>query len=406
MTRQRNRLASCAVVVVGVLAVAACVTGSGDATPSTPRPSARPAFADALEPLIAQKLKDNAIPGAAVLIDKGGEGRWVQGFGTARLGAEVPMGPADHFRVGSNTKTMTATVVLQLVQEGKLRLDDPVSKYYAGVPNGDTITIAQLLEMRSGLANYTYDPAFVQQPLKAWKPAELLSLSFAKPVAFAPGAEFEYSNSNYILLGLIIEKVTGMAAPDVFQERIFEPLGLAHTSLPALTDNQIADPHPRGYMFLNDAATLDDIELTPEQQAAALAGTLKPDDVTDWNPSPGWTAGSAISTADDMAVYTKRLVTGGLLDDRTQQDRLDSIQPIDPDRPDGPGYGYGLARIPPNLIGHDGQIPGYNSFVGYDPKRKATVVVLVNLNQSPDGTAPSDQLTKLILSEVFGIQQP
>jgi D-alanyl-D-alanine carboxypeptidase len=378
--------------VVGVLAVAACATGSGDATPSTPQPSARPAFADALEPLIDQKLKDNAIPGAVVLIDKGGEGRWVQSFGTARLGAEVPMGPEDHFRVGSNTKTMTATVVLQLVQEGKLRLDDPVSKYYAGVPNGDTITIAQLLEMRSGLANYTYDPAFVQQPQKTWKPEELLALSFAKPVAFAPGAEFEYSNANYILLGVVIEKVTGMAAPDVFQQRIFEPLGLTHTSLPALTDNQIADPHPQGYMFLTEAATLDEIKLTPAQQAAAFAGTLAPTDVTDWNPSPGWTAGSAISTADDMATYTKQLITGGLLDATTQQLRLDSIQPVDPTKPDGPGYGLGLARIPPNLIGHDGQIPGFVTLAAYDPDIDLLVVILTNLYETPEQKLPAVKL--------------
>ena len=201
-----------------------------------------------LESEISQKMKDGVIPGAVVLIEKGGEGRWLQAFGTSTEG--VPVKTDDYFRVGSNTKTMTATVILQLMQEGKLKLDDPVSKYYSGVPNGDTITIAQLLGMRSGLPNYTYDPAFVKQPQKVWKPEELLALSFAKPVDFAPGAQFEYSNANYIVLGLIIEKLTGMSAPDAFQKRIFEPLGLKHTSLPALTDNKIPDPHAHGYMYL------------------------------------------------------------------------------------------------------------------------------------------------------------
>jgi D-alanyl-D-alanine carboxypeptidase len=297
---------------------------------------------------------------------------------------------------------MTATVVLQLVQEGKIGLDDPVAKYHAGVPNGDTMTIAQLLEMRSGLPNYTDSPSFIEQPLKVWEPEELLALAFAKPVDFAPGTQFGYSNTNYILLGLIIEQVTAMAAPDVFRERIFEPLGLTHTSLPALDDNTIPGAHPRGYMFLTDDATLERIELTPEQQAAALAGTLLPDDVTDWNPSPGWTAGSAISTAEDMAAYTRALVVGGLLDDEMQQRRLDSIRPLDPTRPDGPGYGLGLARISPNLIGHDGQIAGFTAFAAHDPAIDLTVVVLTNLYETPARKLPAGQLLSPIVEQFYG----
>ena len=139
-----------------------------------------------LESVINQKMKDGVIPGAVVLVEKGGEGRWLRAFGTST--GDVPVKTDDYCRVGSNTKTMTATVILQLMQEGKLKLDDPVSKYYSGVPNGETLTIEQLLEMRSGLPNYTYDPSFVKQPQKVWKPEELLALSFAKPVNFGPGA--------------------------------------------------------------------------------------------------------------------------------------------------------------------------------------------------------------------------
>ena len=393
------------------LVAAACTTSTNstpDSSPPAPTAgtggtsSARPAFAAELEPLIAQKLKDNAIPGAVVLIDKGGQGRWLQTFGTAAAGADVPLTPNDYFRVGSNTKTMTATIILQLAQEGRLALDDPVAKYYPGVPNGDSITIAELLDMRSGLPNYTYDPAFVQQPQKAWTPQELLALSFAKPVNFAPGAEFEYSNTNYIVLGLILEELTGMSAPEAFRQRIFEPLGLTHTSLPGLSDNTIPGPHPNGYMFLTDNATLDTIQLTPDQQAAAFAGTLKPNDVTDWNPSPGWTAGSAISTADDMAVYTKKLVTGGLLDDRTQQLRLNSIKPVDPTKPNGSGYGLGLARIAPNLIGHDGQIPGYTTLAVYDPHIDLLVVILTNLYETPLQKLPVAPLLSPIVDLFYG----
>ena len=224
-----------------------------------------------LESVINQKMKDGVIPGAVVLVEKGGEGRWLRAFGTST--GDVPVKTDDYCRVGSNTKTMTATVILQLMQEGKLKLDDPVSKYYSGVPNGETLTIEQLLEMRSGLQLHTYDPSFVKQPQKVWKPEELLALSFAKPVNFGPGARNSSTRSaNYIVLGLILEKLTGMSAPDAFQKRIFEPLGLKHTSLPALTDNKIPDPHAHGYMYLTDKSTLDNIALTPDQKAAAQAG--------------------------------------------------------------------------------------------------------------------------------------
>jgi D-alanyl-D-alanine carboxypeptidase len=383
--------------------VSACGATTKDATPSTvSSTSARPAFADRLEPSIEQVMHDNAIPGAVVLIEKAGEGRWLQTFGTAAVGGKASVRPDDHFRVGSNTKTMTATVVLQLVQEGKVQLEDPVSTYYSGVPNGDSITIAQLMEMRSGLADYMDDPAFLQEPHKAWRPEELLALSFAKPVHFAPGAQWAYTNTNYILLGAIIEEVTGLSAPEAFQQRIFEPLGLARTSLPARTDNTIPDPHAHGYMFEAEGTDIDNMQLTPEQQAAALAGTLEPADVTDWNPSPGWTAGAVISTAEDMAAFTKTLVTGGLLDDRTQQLRLDSIQPVDPGNPDGIAYGMGLARIPPNLIGHTGKIAGFDSVAGYDPDAGLLVVILTNLNETPAAKDPAVQLLSPVLDQFYG----
>ena len=155
-------------------------------------------------------------------------------------------------------------------------------------------------------------------------------------------------------------------------------------------------------MFLTDGATLDTIKLTPEQQAAAFAGTLLPTDVTDWNPSPGWTAGSAISTAEDMAAYTKKLVVGGLLDEATQQRRLDSIQPIDPTRPNGPGYGLGLARISPNLIGHDGQIPGFTTLAVHDPAIDLTVVILTNLYELPTGSLPIVPFLAPIVDVFYG----
>jgi Beta-lactamase len=126
-------------------------------------------------------------------------------------------------------------------QEGKLRLSDPVSKYVPGVPNGNNITIAQLLEMRSGLYNYTNDPIISAtidtDPAKVWTPAELLAIAFAHPPNFPPGTKYEYNNTNYALLGLIIEKMDGRQLATAMQQRLFEPLGMQHTVLPASTVN-------------------------------------------------------------------------------------------------------------------------------------------------------------------------
>ena len=138
---------------------------------------------------------------------------------------------------------MTAAVILQLAQEGKLGLGDPVSKYVPRVPNGDNITIAELLEMRSGLYNYTNAPeisaSIDRNPTRVWTPDELLAIAFAHPPNFPPGTAFEYCNTNYALLGLIAERVDGKPLARAMQDRLFGPLGMQHTALPASTVNTI-----------------------------------------------------------------------------------------------------------------------------------------------------------------------
>jgi len=210
-------------------------TGSGTTSPGTgssvtSSAGAEPAYAAKVTAGVEKAMKDNVIPGAVVLISSPDQGEWTGTFGTGTWAAQVPLTVDDHFRIGSNTKTMTSTVILQLVQEGKLALDDPISKYIPNVPGGDTVTIANLSEMRSGLYSYSFDTGFNntldQYPQKAWAPQELLDIAFSHPVNSPPGGDFDYSNTNIILLGLVIEKLTGMTASEAFQERIFTPLGL------------------------------------------------------------------------------------------------------------------------------------------------------------------------------------
>jgi D-alanyl-D-alanine carboxypeptidase len=368
---------------------------------------AQAAYAATLQPTLQQIFTDTLTPGAAVLVRSPELGDWTAIFGTRALGSTEPITLADHVRIGSNTKTWTGTVILQLVQEGTLSLDDPVSKYRPEVPNGRNITITELLNMRSGLYNYSESLELNQtldtNPTKVWTPDELLAIAYKNPPYFPPGQGYHYSNTNMVLLGLIIEKLTSNPVEQEFQMRIFKPLGLYNTQLPPRTSNTLPTPYPNGYQFGSNVETMTSQVLSPDQQAAAKTGILKPLDATHQNPSWGWTAGSGISTAKDLARYAQALVGGGLLSEAMQKKRLASIRPINPDDPTGPGYGLALARFG-SVYGHTGELPGYNSFMGYDPERKITIIVWTSLAAAPDGRAPAVEMAKAIIGHLYGGQ--
>src|SRR6266550_3036438 len=166
----------------------------------------------ALRDTVSATAKELMLPGTMVLL-RTPQGEFVFGYGATELGGTISPRTDTHFRVASNTKTMTAAVIVLLAQEGKLRFDDPVSKYVSGVPDGDNITISELLKMRSGLYNYTSAPELAESldhdPTRAWTPEELLVIAFKRPPLFAPGTEYDYCNTNYALLGLIVEKLEG-----------------------------------------------------------------------------------------------------------------------------------------------------------------------------------------------------
>lgn len=384
----------------GTTTTAAGPSGSSAApgsTGSTGSTGATPGYVTEVTAAVDKVMQDNVIPGAVVLIASPDQGDWTGAFGTRTWGTDEPVSAGDHFRIGSNTKTMTSTVILQLVQEGKLALDDPISKYIPGVPGGDQITIANLSEMRSGLYSYSFDTTFNntldQEPQKVWTPQELLDIAFSHPQNGPPAQEFNYSNTNIILLGLVIEKLTGMTASEAFQERIFTPLGLTGTSLPLNSD--IPNPHPQGYSFGSNTSTIDTYALPVADQPLALDGRLLPNNETMANPSWAWTAGGAISTVEDMKTYVEALVDGGLLDEQTQKIRMDSIQPTAPGAA-GAGYGLGIAQFD-QLYGHDGQIPGFMTFMGHDPKTGLTIVIATNLATVPNGEGSALAILKGII---------
>jgi len=379
----------------------------------------RAAALKALDPKAFQAVVDAAatkfgVPGAMVLL-RTPQGEFAASFGTTELGTRTPPAANTHFRIASNTKTMTAALIMLLAQDGKLGLGDPVSAYVPNVPNGENITIAQLLRMRSGLYGYTADPALAAtldaDPGKAWTPEEALDIAFGHPPEFAPDAAYDYSNTNYALLGLVAEKLGGRPLAEQMRTRLFGPLGLAHTSLPAADDTTMPSPYSHGYMYGGSIYALADVPYPGEMQAAARAGTLRPVDYTNQNSSYASAAGGAISTADDLATWIKALVSGKVFNADYHRQWLSSLRAEDPDAPDGQKYGYGISyqRYGPNaaMFYHGGELPGFNSFMGYDPDNDVALVIWTNLTLSLDGKTTANAMLPAILEEIYaGLSLP
>jgi D-alanyl-D-alanine carboxypeptidase len=377
-------------------------------TRSAPNPALNTIDPKAFHAVVDGLVRELGVPGAMVVV-RTPQGDFDAAVGTTELGTQIPPKADTHFRIASNTKTMTAALIVLLAQDGKLGLDDPVTTYVPDVPNGQNITVAELLEMRSGLFGYTADPdlasAMDADPKKAWTPREVLDIAFRHPPQFAPDASYEYSNTNYALLGLIAEKVGGRPLAQQFQDRLFGPLDLGQTSLPAVDDTTIPAPASHGYMYGGSIYALADDPYPADIQAAARAGTLRPIDYTNQNSSYATAAGGAISTADDLARWIKSLVTGEVFDADHQKQWLASIQAEDPDAPDGQKYGYGISyqRFGPHaaMYYHGGELPGFNSFMGFDPDNDVTLVIWTNLTLSPDGRTTAQAMLAPLLDEIY-----
>src|SRR5215475_14429955 len=391
--------------ILGIVAALTCsLSGTAEATTNL-----KPFDPVALQGAVEATAKKLLLPGAMVLL-RTPQGEFAFGYVATELDGTIPPRADTHFRAGSNTKTMTAVVILQVAQGGKIDLDDPVSKYIPGVPNGDNITISQLLKMRSGLYNYTNAPelsaSLDHNPTKGWTPEEVLAIAFKRPPLFAPGTEFDYCNTNYVLLGLIAEKLEGAPLAKVFQDRLFGPLGMKHTLLPANTSNAIPEPYSHGYLYGSSSYALVDAPYPADLQAAAQAGTLKPNDDTGQNPSYASAAGGVISTADNLATWMRALVGGKVLNADYQRRWLDSLTPQDPSKSLGQKYGYGISQItfgPNSLYFHGGEMPGYNSFMGYDSVNDVTLVVWTSLTLSLDGKPTANSIMLRMLDQIYAV---
>lgn len=358
---------------------------------------------DELRSTFEEKASELGLPGAFMLLRTPDE-EIVGSYGTAVSGESVPPTAEQHLRVGSNTKTWTGTVILQLAQEGTLSLDDPISAYRPDVPHGEDITIEQLLAMRSGLYNYTRDrdlnEAMDADPERVWDPEELLAVAWAHEPSFAHGQDWEYSNTNTVLLGLVAEQLEGKPLEKIFADRLFAPLGLEDTLLPPRTSHELPEPTVHGYMFGDNVLTLGTPPALPERmQEQARSGAIDPVDQTFANPSWCWAAGAGISTAADLADWVEALTEGDVLDEEFQALRMDSV-PAPQEGQTAAGYGLAIARFG-DLYGHTGELPGYNTFMGHDPDRDLTLIVWANLAPTPEGLDPATTIARTLVDSIY-----
>jgi D-alanyl-D-alanine carboxypeptidase len=260
-----------------------------------------------LDAALKKSFKESDAPGVVAAVQTP-DFMWVRAMGVADRASGEPMTPEVHHRIGSITKTFTATLLLKAADEGLLSLDDTIDKYVKGVPNGDRITLRQMSDMTSGIASYTedkqWDNEWLSDLTRVWKPEELAQIGIKDSPLFEPGTEWFYSNTNYVLLGLVLEKVTGKPIGDLYREQIIKPLELKETSFPG-ANSALPKPYDHGYTLQGKSPG------------------SKPIDSTDWSPSEAWTAGEMISTVDDLLIYGRALGTGkGLLSSQQQTERL------------------------------------------------------------------------------------
>ena len=311
---------------------------------------------DKLDRTIARVRKDKNLPGVLVGVSVPGEGEYVSAHGLANLHTQTKPQPSDQFRIGSVTKTFVATAILQLVEEGKLRKSDTLSKWYPDFPNADEITIDDLLRMRSGIPHYWNEKTLKQyydNPQQNVTNEDIIEATAAKADQFKPpDQETEYSDTNYNILGAILEKVSGNDIATQLDQSIISPLGLDNTFYP--TNDQLP-------------GNLHGYGLDPQ------SGEFE--DKTILNPAPSDGAGAMISDMSDLAVWSRALYKGDLLTPKTQQARLE-VQ-----RGEGvsasSGYGEGIAKLG-KLWGHGGTIAGFSTDMWYLPEEDATIVISVN----------------------------
>ncbi|MFF2008115.1 serine hydrolase domain-containing protein [Streptomyces sp. NPDC058195] len=333
-------MAAAIAVALGALVTGAAVPTAAAAAPVAERH-------DTVQQGLNALVRSDGMPAAlaSVTDGKGHTRTYTAGVGDIATGAEVPRD--GQIRIGSNTKAFTAVVVMQLVAEGKVELDGHIDTYLPGLVHGDgidggRITVRQLLQHTSGLPNYTNG---LSDDIRYYEPRELLGLALRQKADFEPGKGWKYSNTNYLVAGLLVQRVTGRPLAVEIEQRVIRRAGLRHTYFPAPGELRIRERHPKGYY----------------QDSVGAPFT----DATEWDPSWAWAAGQLVSTNSDLNRFYSALMRGRLVP-RPQLGQMRTTVPAGSPFADGARYGLGLVSTPLSCgdgvyWGHGGSMTGYET---------------------------------------------
>jgi len=323
-------------------------------------------------------------PGMVVWVDTPAY-RFEGASGFADLKDSTPMAPDGAFRIGSITKMFTATVIIQLAEDDVLNLDDPLARWLPTVTDqllyGDQITLRHLLTHTSGLFNIVENEAYYADLFTAVTmnedtgAAELACVQrdphdtltryvYGKDALFAPGTQWSYSNTNYTLLGMVIETATGKPLAEVYRTFIYEPLGMTSTFLDCYEETKVDVVH--GYMGFGDTKT----------------------DVTDLHESIGWSAGGLVSTAPDLITFARGLFGGELFENPESLATMTTPAP-------GSSYGLGIS-LREEMMGHAGGIAGFRSVLNYVPAFDTVIVMLYNNDAADPEQGLADVLNPVL----------
>ena len=324
----------------------------------------------------AVRNPETTFPGTALHVSHPELGTWSGAAGEGRLEPATPMQPADAFRAGSIVKPFISTTILQLVEEGKISLDDPLSQVVPGdvaarFAGADRITVRMLLNHTSGIPEYAddeFDAMVAADPRHVWTVDEFLDRAAAQPPTGAPGERYAYSNTNYNLAGLVIEQATGRPWREAVRERIIDRLDLEHTSLPEPGRAAVARDAAHGYERVN-GELIDLSEVDPSMADAAGGHALR-------------------TTTEDLSTFLHALLAGELFEHPgTLGEMLTFVEATD--SPGKVGHGLGIERyvVPGGVevIGHAGRTAGYFAFVGRLPAQDVDLAMAIT---SPDDPMP------------------
>ncbi|WP_432514256.1 serine hydrolase domain-containing protein [Kineococcus sp. SYSU DK001] len=395
--------------VAAVAVAAACAT----LTTALPASATPPREHDAHLRQVLQQDADALLtlgtPGVLAELDRAGHRDLTVRAGFGDVAAQTPVPWNARFRIASVTKPFVAATLLQLVGEGRLSLDDTVEQHLPGLVQGNgndgkLISIRQLLQHTSGLPEYLAvmpqlfsGEGFQQHRFDNLTAQDAVALAMTQTPTFAPGTSWNYSNTNYVLAGMVIEQVTGNTWEHEVRERIVRPLGLRHTTLPG-SSSEIHGPHAVGYeRFPGEGATPED----PRYGEAI--------DATELNPSWAGAAGAIISTTDDVNTFLQALVSGRVLRPAQWVDMTATVPASEEFRSNWPGarYGLGIMWVPTSCGGmwaHGGDIQGFMTRNGVTPDGRRSVVVSFNTDSpvpQPGVQVPAGDIATQLIDDAL-----